>query len=165
MIDFTATYNTYASQLVYLAKGIVHVDDVATDIVSDVFCKLLPSIEGFKNSDHVKGHLIVAVKNACLDYCKHVKVRRMKESEIMDTFGADDVVRAEIEWGVMDIIRERIELLPPMQKRIVKLYYMDGYSDKEIADMLGIKNQTVRNAKSNAVYALRLTVFSKKAAL
>lgn len=162
MIDFSTIYKDNFQILFYLAKGIVHDDDVAYDIVSDAFSRAILQPSVFNNNEHLIAHLTIKVRSLSLDHLKHLKVRRMKEKEILEVLETSEVIRAEIEFGVLDIIKKRINQLKPVQRNIIKLYFFHDRSDKEIAAILGLKNQTVRNTKANALHTLKLSLFHNK---
>src|SRR5205807_1596320 len=58
-------------------------------------------------------------------------------------------------------IYEEIEKLTPHLKKVFQMAYIEGMSNEEIAQQLGINNQSVRNDKSRALKQIRLAMMDK----
>ncbi|MNW01780.1 RNA polymerase sigma factor [compost metagenome] len=50
---------------------------------------------------------------------------------------------------------DALKKLPPKAREIVELTYLEGYSNQEVADLLHISLQTVKNQKLRALSLLR----------
>jgi RNA polymerase sigma-70 factor (ECF subfamily) len=61
----------------------------------------------------------------------------------------------------MQRIYEEIEKLPKKCRQVFKLAYMDGLGNEEIANLLNITYQTVKNQKVRALKILRLALLHK----
>ena len=62
------------------------------------------------------------------------------------------------EAELIQILYERINQLPERMQQVFKLTYLEGYSRTEIAQMLNLSENTVRNTNAAAMKALRLTL-------
>jgi RNA polymerase sigma-70 factor (ECF subfamily) len=56
------------------------------------------------------------------------------------------------------MLYERINQLPERMQQVFKLTYLDGYSRTEVAQMLNLSENTIRNTNAAAMKALRLTL-------
>lgn len=108
----------------------------ADDIVQEVFLSLLKSeCKAFADKEHLKAWLIKVTVNKCIDYKKSFwqkKTVPLDEQVLMYT---------QEEQGVM----EEIFRLPKDYRNIIYLYYYEGYTIKEIAEILGMKQNTVNS--------------------
>ncbi|MGB8193831.1 MAG: sigma-70 family RNA polymerase sigma factor, partial [Chitinophagaceae bacterium] len=81
-----------------------------------------------------------------------------KETEIMN----EDALSAIINAEVMTEINKEIGKLPRQCKRIFLLSYTEGFSNEQIAKLLGLSEHTVRNQKARAVALLRKRISKVK---
>lgn len=112
--------------------------DVADDIYQDVWIKLIRQEKAIEPEEHLKAWLLRTTINCCKDYWKSAWVQKIvgsteqevEESAIMES---DANVR----------VTECVQRLPQKYRAVIHLYYYEEYSQKEIASMLGMKENTV----------------------
>ncbi len=110
------------------------------DAVQDTFISLIRKGPAFESEEHEKAWLIRTATNICRNTLKHWWRRHeniddlhdVESPERVDTTEADDVLGA-----VMG--------LPDKYKSVVYLYYYEGYSSVQIADILRKPQSTIRN--------------------
>ena len=137
-----------------------YVDDLdqAEEIVQDMFFNLWQRRQQMDINISVEAYLFRSVRNACLNYLKHLKVReehrlatnaeiRQKEQEVHDS-----VIALELQ----ERIEEVVESLPPERKRIFKMSRYEELKYKEIAEKLNLSVKTVEAQMSKALKHLRL---------
>lgn len=131
--------------------------DTAKDIVEDLFLKIWASPQQFREADHLKAFFYRAIKNACLDFIKVNKRASDRnslftnENAVNDTDYLAGIIRAEVLMELYAAIAE----LPTEKGRIIKMTYLEGKSNQETADELGISVQTVKNQKSRGLAILK----------
>ena len=106
------------------------------DMVQDTFIKLISSGVCFQSTEHEKAWLIVTASNLCKNALRHWWRRREN---------IDDYTNLGREDSPPDTGREAITKLPVIYKDVVYLYYYEGYTTPEIADMLSCSQSTIRN--------------------
>lgn len=119
------------------------------DAVQTVFIKLMQSGKTFADHEHEKAWLIRTARNHCLNLLSHWW-RRQRVS--MDHLPAPAVPHK-------DDLRELWRLvldLPAKYKTVVYLFYYEGYSTKEIAGILEMKETTVRSQLHTARKLLKI---------
>ena len=47
------------------------------------------------------------------------------------------------------------QLLTPRERKIISLYYLEGYKDEEIAKIYGVCQQTVNESRQNGIKKLK----------
>jgi len=68
------------------------------------------------------------------------------------------MTRLEQQAELLQRIYEEIEKLPKKCRQVFKLAYLDGLSNEEIAELLHINYQSVKNQKVRALKILRLAL-------
>ena len=116
----------------------------AEDVVQQVFMKLVANPRPFNDAEHEKAWLITCAINACKDVLKSAHRTRSAQMppDVEDPGGRDETLDAVL-------------ALEDPHRIAVYLHYYEGYSSKEIAQMLGSNPSTVRNWISQARDMLR----------
>lgn len=109
----------------------------AEDMVQETFLKLITSKKQFASEKHEKAWLIVTASNTCKDELRRWK-RRLEN--IMLLFQQEAVSQKED-----DRVLEWVMALPVKYRQVIYLYYYEGYSTSEIADIMNCSESTVRN--------------------
>lgn len=107
------------------------------DAVQDAFFQLIKSGPAFESEEHEKAWLIKTAANICKNSLKHWW-RRRENIEASYNLQSSEVIKTD---DVLNVVME----LPEKYKTVVYLYYYEGYSGKEIADILKKPQSTVRN--------------------
>lgn len=110
------------------------------DVVQDVFVKLLTSKKVFRDSEHLKAWLIRVTINQCLDYKKSFARKITEPIEDLE------IPFTPEEKGIL----EELYLLEEQERYIIYLYYYEGYKIREIAKILGQKQNTVNSKLTRA---------------
>jgi RNA polymerase sigma-70 factor (ECF subfamily) len=107
----------------------------AEDCVSDTFVKLMKTRPEFLNEEHERAWLIRVAMNVCKDSLK--RAAPLNYEDYAATLHApDDSERRD----VLDAVRA----LPDELRTVVSLYFYEGYTHAEVAEILGISESTVR---------------------
>ena len=136
-----------------------YIDDLdqAEEIVQEMFFNFWQKKENLEINISVEAYLFRSVRNSCLNYLKHLKIReehrlatsqeiRKKEQEVHDS-----VVALELQEKIESVI----EQLPPERKKIFKMSRYEELKYKEIADKLNLSVKTVEVQMSKALKYLR----------
>lgn len=112
------------------------------DAVQSVFVKLIQSGPRFADHQHEKAWLIVTAQNHCKNTLKYWwRRRRVSLEQIPEAAAVMELPSREL--------LESLLALPDKYKVALYLFYYEGYSSKEIALYLGLKDSTVRTHLSN----------------
>ena len=151
---FDVIFKYYYSSLCAYALNYVKDDSVAEDIVQGLFVKLWMNTS-LKINSSLKSYLFTTVKNVCLDYLKHEKVKQRHVELTGANEGVVDSPPMYVEQELEHILAEAIEKLPSKCQEVFKMSRYQGYSNQEIADHLGISKRTVDKHITNALSQLR----------
>lgn len=119
-------------------------NESAEEILNDSFLKVFNNLGRYDNAHHFKTWLRSIIINTAIDYYRK-SLREIPYSgyEIVD---AVDLHEDAITKMSADEILSLVRKLSPAYRMVFTLYVIDGYSHKEIAEMLGIREGT---SKSN----------------
>jgi RNA polymerase sigma-70 factor (ECF subfamily) len=144
--------------LCLFAERMVTDRQVAEDIVGEAFIKLWNKRGDFETVQNIKAFLYISTRNACLNSLKQSKRETLSKKQLAylneehTTFVLNDMVKAEV---LAEIMRE-IEKLPEQCGKVLKLGYLQGMKNQEIADLMQISVHTVKNQKARAIQLLKI---------
>lgn len=114
----------------------------AEDIYQEVFIKLYRNQEHIESEEHLKAWLIRVTMNECHSQAR--KAYRHHEVFMEDAAPIEQAVESFEEQFTNDEVYQKVEKLPKKYREVVLLYYYEDLSIKEIADTLGISENTVK---------------------
>lgn len=130
----------YADTVLRIAyQNVKNITD-AEDICQEVFLKLIEIERSFESEEHLKAFIIRITVNKCKDYFRSGWFRRRvssKEAEIIENCKSSV---SETEDSVLESVME----LPLNYRNVIYLYYYEGYSVNEIAEILHKKEGTIK---------------------
>ncbi|WP_018631164.1 RNA polymerase sigma factor [Niabella aurantiaca] len=160
---FTSLYHQFYPAVFFYVKKMVTDTAQAEDITAETFIKFWNNRGRFENGHNIAAFLRVTAKNASIDWLRKSKkyregansLARLSNTEMQVDLHED--IRAE----VLRLVQTEIDRLPPKIKKVFMLAYLYEKSNEEIAAILGIQNQSVRNHKARALKLLRLSLTGK----
>ncbi|OQP64109.1 hypothetical protein A3860_22140 [Niastella vici] len=157
---FNEVYDKLYRKLFLFAKSLIYDTEEARDIVAESFFKLWTQQKQFSNMAHLQVYFYTVIKNACIDYLRKDKLRTKIENQLIKAGNVqENVIELKFqEAELVQLLYERINQLPERMQQVFKLTYLDGYTRSEIAQMLNLSENTVRNTNAAAMKALRLTL-------
>src|SRR6185312_80999 len=146
---FDGLFRAYFASLCHFTADFLESDVDAKDVVEDLFVKLWQRKQCFENTQHAQAYLYRCVRNACLNYLKHGRRVSLKHEILIADTGEieEDYLTQMIRSEVFGEIYRAIENLPSQCSKVITMSYIDGNSNAEIADMLNLSLQTVKNHK------------------
>lgn len=150
-------------RLCAFATRYVGSDDVAQEIVQDVFVNVWMGRHGFVVRDTLRTYLYRAVRNRALNVGRDGAIRGGALARIGVEVDADrergDAL-AEPEWAMQEAqlasaVRRAVAALPPRCRVAFELVREHGLSYAEAASVLGVTVKTVDSSLGRAVQALR----------
>jgi len=151
---FRELLNLYFLKLKRFADSYLKNEELAEEVVMDVFLKLWERRSKINSIQNLKAYLYISVRNTCHNYLR--KERKIK----FDTLDNVQVRLSRYEnTPEGDLISEEmlnklnciIESLPSKCKMIFKLLREDGLSRKDTAKVLGLSVKTIDNQVALAV--------------
>lgn len=152
---FKILFDRFYRYLVLYAMKWVERQEIAEDIVQDLFVQVWERDTFYSSYYGFKNFLYNSMKNASLDYLKHKKVegkyirytlRHSEDGEMPEP----EIVKEEVYRRLYLVLDEL-----PRRCREVFRFYLDGKKNSEIAEILQISELTVKAQKRNAINYLR----------
>lgn len=156
---YSLLYDNYSAALFGVISKVVSAEEIAEDILQDVFVKIWKNIE---NYDATKGRLFTwmlnIARNASIDYS------RSKQSK-MDTKLQDlehsryEVNKHNVLQNNTDFIgvKEQVAQLKEDHRVLIDMLYFEGYTQEDAAKELNIPLGTVKTRVRAAIVKLRET--------
>jgi RNA polymerase sigma factor (sigma-70 family) len=152
---FSYLYDNYSGALKSIILNIVNEEELANDVLQEVFVKIWKQVDSYDTS---KGRLFTwmlnIARNASIDTIRskgYQNSRRNREltEDVYAAAGTSEMRSDQIG------LRKLVYNLKEEYKVLVELSYFQGYTQDEIAKMLGIPLGTVKTRLRTALIQLR----------
>lgn len=149
-------FEQYYVSMVLFAQSYISDREIAKDIVQDIFLILTKSQERFNTIDNLKTYLYSSVKNRCLKQLRHQNVKdRYQHYVLTNEKDEENYFERILDEEVFSLLYQAIRELPSQCKNVF-LLTLEGKSNPEIAEILGIGIETVKSHKKNGKKILYL---------
>lgn len=148
-------YRLFFHALCAFGSRFVKDDAAVADMVQEVFIKVWGRQEKFEAIYSLRSFMYLSVRNACLNYNRDRS--QVKKVSLNDTVSEALVEEEEcfvIEEELHRRIRNEVERLPEAMRKVFNLTLLD-MSITEIAEVLDVSENTVRNQRARAREILR----------
>ena len=128
------------------------IKDLAEDMTQETFFKVFRSLNQYRQRGHFKTWLFCIARSVCIDELRKRKFEYEPDYDICEVCDEHDGIKhMEIE----DEIRWLLSGLPDEQKEAMILHYMEGFSYREIGEILNIPYRTAQSRVNLAIKTLR----------
>lgn len=146
---FKSLFYHYHPTLVNLAYSYINDEATAKDLAQDVFVQIWQKRKDLHIRENLRGYLIRAVRNQCINHLKKKKAISLNELEPATDPDPDGQERLHLQD-----LRKKVQLaishMPEACRAVYLLRRMEGLSLKEIARELNISTKTVENQLTKA---------------
>jgi len=130
---FSEIVKLYMKKAYFIALGIIGNEQDAYDISQDAFIKAYKSINSFDESRNFFPWFYKIVRNISIDYIN----KRKKHNEVsIDAAIFKISAKSSLPFEEREELKKCIFALPPEHREIIVLRFFQGYSYKEIAEIL-----------------------------
>lgn len=148
-------FDRFAPKMLGVVMRYINDKERAEDVLQDSFIKVFKNIHKFEHSGSLEGWIRRIMVNTALDQIRKNK-KRQKNVELDDDgffelkheSNAEEILQAE---SLMKLVQS----LPEGYRTVFNLFAIEGYSHKEIAEELGITENTSKSQYSRAKSTLR----------
>lgn len=158
--SFGEFFTRYYNELYAYANAILRDEDLARDLVQDVFLSYWENRHRIDLKKSPLAYFYTTVRNRCYNHFEHLQVERKGISYMAANApreehhnDRDDAGEARIEQ-----VRQVLDRLPLQCKRVVILSCIEGLKYSEIAAEMSISVNTVRTHISRAYAFIRKTM-------
>ena len=135
--DIKDVYEKYAAMIYKICFLYMKNKADTEDLVQSTFIKMIENREKFEDLNRLKAWLIITASNLCRNSLKSWWRRNVDIDTIPET--------EDINYCRTDETLNQILALPDKYKTVVYLYYYEGYSCREISEMMKINDSTLRS--------------------
>tara|TARA_B100001146_G_scaffold209829_1_gene207150 strand:- start:1028 stop:1573 length:546 start_codon:yes stop_codon:yes gene_type:complete len=142
-------YKLYANKLFAVSLKYSRNYEEAEDNLQDAFLTILKKIAQYKNKGSFEGWMKRIVINTAL--------QRYRKQDVFQIIDEESIKEPEVEVNEEELslpfLLQIIQELPDRYRMVFNLYALDGFSHKEIAEMMNISTGT---SKSNLARARKI---------
>ncbi len=142
-------YNRYSSKMLAVCYRFAPNREDAEDMLQEGFIKVFLQVHSFENRGSFEGWIRRIIVHTCINILKKNK----KFNDSVDIIHATGLyTREESIPAIMQAkqVVECIRLLPIGYRTVLNLYALEGYSHREISELLNIEESTSRSQYTRA---------------
>lgn len=159
---FNELVNRHHTKIYGLAYRMLGNSEDAEDATQETFLEAYKSIKTFRFQSQFGTWLYRVGMNTCNQYIRKAKTR----NRMLDAYTEETAVRGvaeeqeipermAIKTEQREVVQAAIDRLPPKQREVITLYYMQHLKYKEIAEVLNCSLGTVASRLNKAMQNLK----------
>lgn len=152
---FEKLYNLYYKPGIAFLVSIIKDKEEAENMLQDVFLKIWLRREKLELDINLQPYIFTSLRNIAFDYFKKMEKSNQMKLDFLERMKEPQDVNEESDDIVKTQVNKAIDKLSEKRKMIIKLNIEEGKSYHEIAEMLRISKNTVKNQLIKAKQHLR----------
>lgn len=147
-------YEDYYSDMMNIALRYAASNDEALDILHEGFIKIFNNLYKYQPGTSISAWMKRIMINSAIDQYRKEKRRRTEDLDSVEYSTATmdpDVLSKMSSKEILDALQR----LTPTYRSIFNLYVLEGYSHREISEMMNITESTCRSNLVKARYKLQ----------
>jgi len=149
-----ALYQQFGRKMMSICMRYANNRDQAQDMLQDGFVKVFQKIDHYRGDGPLGGWMARTMVNTALDHIRRNKPydHSLDLNEAEHLHQEDEQILTSMST---DELMDLIQALPAGYRTVFNLFVIEGYAHKEIADMLGISENTSKSQFMKARAYLR----------
>lgn len=152
-------YHRFSSKMYAVCLRYCKDADDAQDLLQDGFVKIFKNLDKYRGDGSFEGWIRRIFVNTSIEHFR----KSIKYNTVGDS---SEVVIEDPNWNALDNLGEKdiikiIQELSPGYRQVFNMYVIEGYSHKDIGDILGISEGTSKSQLARAKAILKKTVEEK----
>ena len=128
--------DTYGDTILRYAYSYLHNRSDTEEVLQDTLIQFLKTRPVFESDEHEKAWLLQVAGNLCKNRLKYNSLRQTDELR-------EELIAEQRED--LSFIWDAVQALPVQYREVIHLFYREGYSTREISQILGRKEATIRS--------------------
>ena len=128
--------DTYGDTILRYAYSYLHNQSDTEEVLQDTLIQFLKTRPVFESDEHEKAWLLRVAGNLCKNRLKYNSLRQTDELR-------EELIAEQRED--LSFIWDAVQALPVQYREVIHLFYREGYSTREISQILGRKEATIRS--------------------
>lgn len=158
---FEKIYQSYFSALVFYGFKVCPDKLLVENAIQDLFVELWRRREYISEVDNLKFYLIKSLRNQLIRNQRHNPFDRSEDiDDFLDYLGSlseeQSIVNRETVLARQQKIQTALEKLSPRQKEVIHLRFYQNLALDEIAELLQLPKQVIKNLLSKSYAVLRM---------
>ncbi len=149
--DFRTSVLPVSGKLLRFAIHFLKDEEEARDVVQDVFLKLWQKRDELTGIENMEAFAVRMTRNRCLDVIRAGRTVAMKSEQRRPAGFDPSDIHLQIELSeTASRIKDLIEKLPDLQKRVMQLRDIEQFTFDEIEELTGLNANSIRVNLSRA---------------
>ena len=149
-------YQRFASKMFTVCMRYAAESNSAQDLLQEGFVKIFKNIDKFRGEGSFEGWIRRIFVNTCLEFVrKKANMYVVQDTETVKVEYHDENALQKL---MKEDLMEMIQSLSTGYRTIFNLYVIEGYSHKEIAELLNVTEGTSKSQLARARYLLQKKV-------
>lgn len=142
-------FEKFAPKMLAVCIRYMKAQDEAEDVLQEGFIKVFTKLKDYNSSGSIEGWIRRIVVNTALDQIRKNQ-KFMKDTPLDEVTFKLDNNHSIIEDLNVQSLMKLVQEMPTGYRTIFNLYAIEGYSHKEIGELLGISENTSKSQYSRA---------------
>jgi RNA polymerase sigma-70 factor (family 1) len=153
--NFKRIFEQYFAGMVGFANTYLSDVSLSEDLVQELFVSLWEKQDEYQNETTLRVYLYRAIRNKCLKCIQHEEVKKNYIKETLPNLETEEFFLEKVlSEEVASYLYKFIAQLPKQRQQIIR-YSLLGLKNPEIAEIMGLKLNTIKSHKLNAYRELR----------
>lgn len=154
---FNALFKSYHPFVYAFGRRITRSDELAEEVVQDIFLKIWVDRESLGKIDCFAAYLNRIVRNHCFNVLRKLAMESKHASVLSSDFDdTDDSTVQQLDYSdVNEVLESAIQTLSTQQRNVYQLCHQQGLTYGEASTELGISRQTVHAYMKDALRKIR----------
>lgn len=162
----TDIYLKHHALMLKTAWSFTRVKAEVEDIVSDSCVSMIDNLQKLRTmEDHeTRSYIVNIVRNTAINHWRKKQRENARfqyiDDEAMERMPEEGTTEGKIAFDAeIETVRQAIHHLPEKEREILHFKYFEGQSDKEIAEIVGLAESSVRKYIERARKHLKVTIY------
>lgn len=159
---FNELYDLYKEPAIRFCNSIIKDIEESENLIQEVFIKIWDKRLGINPELNFNSYLFTIIRNRVYDYLKEVKRNDFVKERYWHNIVASQETEEDLKEERIASIKLAVNDLTDKRRKILQLNYEEGKSYEEIANILNISKNTVKNqlVKTKQIIRTQLNVAS-----